>query len=69
MNWQFGVLLGLVPSLELFLSEPVYSFWDYYQHSGSQISIRQLAKVKYNKARQQGRFAPGPLNSGPCLKR
>ncbi len=22
-----------------------------------------------NKSRQQGRFAPGPLNSGPCLKR
>ena len=23
----------------------------------------------HNKSRQQGRFAPGPLNSGPCLKR
>ena len=22
-----------------------------------------------NKSRQLGRFAPGPLNSGPCLKR
>ena len=24
---------------------------------------------KHNKSRQQGRFAPGPLYSGPCMKR
>ena len=25
--------------------------------------------MHHNKSRQHGRFAPGPLNSGPCLKR
>ena len=25
--------------------------------------------MHHNKTRQQGRFAPGPLYSGPCLKR
>ena len=36
-------------------------------HSVLHIGISCLAPL--NKSRQQGRFAPGPLNSGPCLKR
>jgi hypothetical protein len=27
------------------------------------------SEMNYNKSRQQGRFAQGPLNSGPYLKR